>query len=252
MALRPATKREACIPQVNLDNITILGPGSEWFWSMAQFLVVAITLIGIYRQVKLQASSAAIQQMEAITREWRSEASLRQTLAIELAVRDGASLQDIPFGAASSIGDFWEGIGYLVRKQHIDFELFNDNLGASLLWWWKMLEPWTQKVRIEAGLPEALADFEWLAGRVEERARRSGDSTVFDESHLRKTLDGRIENDIGRIQIAEALRAVPRNRALSEPGRRSANDRAGRRDGTGESRSTALAGRGNRPERRAR
>jgi hypothetical protein len=177
---------------------------------MAQFFVVAVTLYGIYRQVKLQASSAAMQQMEALTREWRSEASLRQTLAIELAVRDGAPLEDVPYGAASSIGDFWEGIGYLVRKRHIDYHLFEENLGASLLWWWTMLEPWARRVRIEAGLPHALSDFEWLARRLRERIRRSGDATVYDESHLRKTLDKRIENDLERIQIAEALRAVPK------------------------------------------
>jgi hypothetical protein len=31
----------------NLEGSAIFGPGSEWFWSMAQFILVAVTLLGI-------------------------------------------------------------------------------------------------------------------------------------------------------------------------------------------------------------
>ena len=34
----------------------LIGPGSEWFWSMLQFVIVAGTLIGLYRQLRLQSS----------------------------------------------------------------------------------------------------------------------------------------------------------------------------------------------------
>jgi hypothetical protein len=205
---------------VNLDHLTFIGAGSEWFWSMAQFVIVAITLVGIYRQVRLAASASAIQQMDAITREWRSEASTRQGVEILGALQDGVSLSDIPYGAASSIGDFWEGIGYLVRHGHIDFRLFYDHLGPSSVWWWTLLRPWTLRVRTEASMPNALKDFEWIAGRVADQQRREGDMTVYDEAHIRNTFERRLENDRDRVRLAEQLRAVPAGGPTAAPRRR--------------------------------
>lgn len=222
---------------MSVAGYVIVGPGSEWFWSMLQFVIVAITLFGIYRQVRLQASAAAVQQMDTITRDWRSEATTRNRLAIEVAVRDGIPFDQVPYGPASTIGDFWEGIAYLARKGHLDFTLLIDNLGASALWWWTMLAPWTARVRVEARLPSALEDFEWLAGRVVEVLREEGDPTVYDQAHILATLDRRIENDVDRIRICEDLRAVversgspagrqgPRAQASPGSGRRSGRSR---------------------------
>jgi hypothetical protein len=193
---------------VNLDHLTFIGEGSEWFWSMAQFVAVAITLFGIYRQVRLAGSASAIQQMDALTREWRSEGSTRQGVALLEAVRDGATLANVPYGAASSMGDFWEGIAYLVRHRHIDFRLFYDHLGPSSLWWWTLLRPWVARVRTEASMPHALEDFEWMAERVAHELRRDGDMTVYDETHIRNTFERRLENDLDRVGLAEQLRSI--------------------------------------------
>lgn len=205
---------------MNLDDLTFIGSGSEWFWSMAQFVIVAITLVGIYRQVRLAASASAIQQMDAITREWRSEASTRQTVEILRGLQDGVPLSNVPYGAASSIGDFWEGIGYLVRHGHIDFRLFYDHLGNSAIWWWTVLRPWTLRVRAEASMPNALKDFEWISARVAEHLRREGDVTVYDEAHIRNTFERRLENDLDRVRLAEQLRAVPSGSLPAAPRRR--------------------------------
>lgn len=51
---------------VNLDGLALVGPGSEWFWSMLQFVVVTVTLYAIYRQIRLQSASAAIEQAAAL------------------------------------------------------------------------------------------------------------------------------------------------------------------------------------------
>jgi hypothetical protein len=52
------------------EPIVLIGPGSEWFWSMAQFVVVAITFLAIYYQLRLQRHTAAIEQVREISREW--------------------------------------------------------------------------------------------------------------------------------------------------------------------------------------
>lgn len=39
---------------IDTDGLAFFGPGSEWFWSMLQFLAVAITFFAIYRQLRAQ------------------------------------------------------------------------------------------------------------------------------------------------------------------------------------------------------
>ena len=189
------------------EPLVFIGLGSEWFWSLAQFVVVATSLVGIYRQVRLQASAAAIQQIDTYVKDYGSELMTRHTLDIELAIRDGVAPEEIPYGAASAIADFWEGIGYLVREGHIDRKLFREAIGNGPQWWWAALAPWTQTVRAEAG-PEALVHFEWLAQQLGEDERKAGGITVFDEAHIAKTVGKRIENDRGRLRNLEQIRSV--------------------------------------------
>jgi hypothetical protein len=50
---------------INFEGMSFFGPGSEWFWGMTEFAVVAITLLAIYRQLRAQRSSNALQLMES-------------------------------------------------------------------------------------------------------------------------------------------------------------------------------------------
>ncbi len=45
---------------INTDGMSLIGPGSEWFWTAVSGVVLAVTLIAIYRQLRLQANQAAI------------------------------------------------------------------------------------------------------------------------------------------------------------------------------------------------
>lgn len=192
---------------INLDGLALLGPGSEWFWLMLQFVIVAITLYAIYRQLRLQASAAAIEQMDDIVKEWDSESLHRHQLEILIAVRDGVAPENLPYGAASTIGDFWEGIGYLVQAGHISARLLYENLSSPRIWW-AVLTRWAQGVRIATGQPTALEHFEWLAGLMAEMDSKAGASTVYDASYIASTLNKRIQNLQERLRVAEAVRAV--------------------------------------------
>jgi hypothetical protein len=215
---------------VNLDHLTLIGTGSEWFWSMLQFVVVAITLYAIYRQVRLQAGAAAIQQLDTVLKDWTSEAFSRKSVSVMVAIRDGLPPDQIPYGAASSIGDFWEGIAYLVRSGHIDRRLLHEALGGTVQWWWAVLEPWTRHVRVATEQAQALEDFEWLAALMAEMDGKTGASTTYDDGFIARTIDKRIENDEDRIRFAEAMRGVvaqppsarptakPRTRRRAKPG----------------------------------
>jgi hypothetical protein len=39
---------------INMDGLALFGPGSEWFWTMLQYIALTITFFAIYRQLRTQ------------------------------------------------------------------------------------------------------------------------------------------------------------------------------------------------------
>jgi hypothetical protein len=44
---------------INTNGLAFIGPGSEWFWTAISGIVLAITFIAIYRQLRLQRGANA-------------------------------------------------------------------------------------------------------------------------------------------------------------------------------------------------
>jgi len=92
---------------INTQGMAFIGPGSEWFWTAISGLVLAITFFAIYRQLRLQRDSAAIEQVAEMERLWTSERMSRSKLAVLLAIEAGTAPMDIPDKPATHVGDFW-------------------------------------------------------------------------------------------------------------------------------------------------
>ena len=65
----------------------IFGPGSEWFWTFAQFVLVVATLFGIYRQLRAQGATNAFQRIELLEGRWTSLQMTYAKLEFALAVK---------------------------------------------------------------------------------------------------------------------------------------------------------------------
>ncbi len=185
----------------------ILGPGSEWFGSMVSGLVLAITFIAIYRQLRLQAGAGAVEQMHAIQREWETEVLARHRLAILVALRDGTDPTSVPAGAASKVCDYWERLGYLVRAGHISPALVPEYNGPAARQWWALLRPGVRAYRAEFSLASLFEHFEWLARRMAEIDRRTAAAEV-DEAYVTRHLARLIEVERDAIRAAEETRGA--------------------------------------------
>jgi hypothetical protein len=191
---------------VNTDGLVLIGPGSEWFWSMAQFVLVALTLIGIYYQLRDARSASAFDQVNRIADEWESERAVRHKLAISRALHDGVAAEDVPEGAASWLSDFWERLAGLVREGHVDRKVVHDDLGASCQVWWLVLAPNIRRYRAETGSNSG-EHFEWLAGAMAEIDRKAGQPVIAIESFV-GNLDRRIQKFQEQVSLFEELRSV--------------------------------------------
>ena len=77
----------AGVKLINTDGMAFIGPGSEWFWTALSGVVLAVTFLGIYRQLSIARSANAFEQMARIANNWDSERLARHKLEILIALQ---------------------------------------------------------------------------------------------------------------------------------------------------------------------
>ena len=152
---------------INLDGMAILGPGSEWFWTMLQFVALAITFYAIYRQLRAQRSASVFEQMAGWHREWDDVRFTRLKLVLLLEL-EGRDIADGLPRTGDPIGGWFERLGYLVAHGHLRaIDVWND-LRPSIGWWWSVMGPFIERSRAIEGFPLM---YEWFE-RLETDMRR--------------------------------------------------------------------------------
>lgn len=180
----------------------LFGPGSEWFWAFAQFVVVVVSLVGIYYQLRLARSANAFEQLSRLQEQWESERMLRHRLATYLALRDGGSRSNVPPNAAYFIADFWESLGALTRAGHVDPRLVKETYGLTCRSWWWILGPLIDAERVASGDPTVYAHFEWVADRM----YQLGYTVPIDQAFIDRGIEERIASTQASIKDLETMR----------------------------------------------
>jgi hypothetical protein len=194
---------------INLDNLVLIGPGSEWFWSAISAIAVAVTLLAIYRQLRLQRDAAAIEQLNELTTEWSSERLARVKLAVLVALEAGTDPLALPNRASTHIAYFWQRVGYLAQRRHMDAQLVYEALGGQIQDWWFWLRPRVLAQREIDHDPGVWQGFEWLARDAAARDADRGLPSRDDGEMAAKELPSAIEHFQQAIELEEALRGVP-------------------------------------------
>jgi hypothetical protein len=193
---------------INTQNLVLVGPGSEWFWTAVSGLVLAITFLAIYRQLRLQRDTAAIEQVAEMERSWTSERMVRSKLAVLLAIEAGTAPADIPDKAATHIGDFWERLGYLARTGRMSRRFVYDQWGGVAPRWWARLLPSTLAWRERDQEPRIWSDFEWLARMMVEMDGKGGVAASLDPESLARQLPFDINQAREAVEIEVELRTM--------------------------------------------
>lgn len=203
---------------MSTEPIVFWGPGSEWFWTMAQFVVVAATLIGIYYQLRLQRATNAFEHLNRIAAEWEAEPMLRARLEVARSVVAG----DVPGeGPLSLIGNYWENVASLVRGGHFDERVFAETFGGTAAMWWTAVSGSTRRLREQRLDPTILTNFEWLAAKSSAEGAKAGAALAYDPAVLVRIFTSAIPGIEDRIRMAEESRMVPERARRREPSRTS-------------------------------
>ena len=179
---------------INTDGMAIFGPGSEWFWSMLQFVVVAITLCAIYRQLGAQRSTSLFEQMTAWTREWEEDRFSRTRLRFLIDIEHRDPAQGLP-ESSFQLANFFERLGYLVSHGHFRREDVYQALGTTIVWHWMVMKPYLEATRRTGHDPRRWEWFDWLARTMRKVERQSsGREMVVDPTVPGQRVADRIDN----------------------------------------------------------
>lgn len=150
---------------VNLDGTSIFGAGSEWFWSMAQFMLVAVSIYGVYVQVRAQRAASVTEQTAEWEAKWMEEPFAVQRLAALVDLEVLGSDEGLPWSFAD-VGDFFERIGYLTAKGHLRVDDVWHYLRQPIGVWWIVAESHLERTRADLGNSSLYEWFEKLEGEM--------------------------------------------------------------------------------------
>lgn len=191
------------MPFINTEGLTIIGDGSQWFWSMAAFLALPITGYAIYSQLRAQRSANRVNAMAALVDKWESDRMVRHRLAV---------LMDVAAGrrgwppALFDIGMFFDRLALLVKHGDVNVtNVWEEWSFAVQVWWLRNAAAIAQERRTSG--PLLWADWEHLAHAMEDLDRRHDRPSVFDESTLGHLLSASISDLIERLRLEQEAKS---------------------------------------------
>jgi hypothetical protein len=136
----------------------LIGPGSEWFWSAAQFIIITISLAAIYLQLRAQGASNFLQRVETLQGEWESPAMSHARLTLPLQLRH-AGPRDQGWVKAKPIADYFANIWSLYDRREIKVDEIGANWGRQMEIYSVLLQPLIYARREMEGVPNL---YDWL------------------------------------------------------------------------------------------
>ncbi len=179
----------------NLSGIGIFGPGSEWFWAMAQFLVLSVTGLAIYRQLRAQGSANALGAQESLLARWESSEMVRQRLDALIHIASGAPGEPPTLG---TVGNFFANMAALRAHRHLQPTDSWEIWSAQVQFWWALQVP--SLARYRARNPGVYGEFEELAATMAQLDRKNAVPN-FEIGDLEPRIEREIERLVARLRL---------------------------------------------------
>ena len=158
------------MPFINTAGLTLIGDGSQWFWSMLAFLALPITGYAIYSQLRAQRSANRVNAMAALVDKWESDRMVRHRLAVLMYIAEGRAGWP---PALFDIGMFFDRIALLVKHGDVNVTNVWEEWSYAVQVWWLRNAAAIAEERRTSG-PLLWTDWEDLAHALQDLDRRDG------------------------------------------------------------------------------
>jgi hypothetical protein len=214
---------------ISSEELVLIGPGSEWFWTGLSGIVLAVTFLAIYRQLAAARTANALARHIALNEEWDGNRMTYCRLAAALRLKAGDS--DVGLVHLSApICNFFESLHDLEQAGHLTEKEIEYGWGRSLQLWWALLSS-TISSESERQGARFYEGFERLNRRMAELSQKAGAPMAFGESELPGWIDYVITANGERWKLEQEIREGRLPAGASEPDGR---PRSGRRSPRGE------------------
>lgn len=183
----------------SLSSIT--GETSQWFWSMAQTLIILGSLIFIYRQVRVQRFSNMLQTLSSLRENWNNDTivAARKTTCINYQ----KGTKNIGKAEGEVLG-FFEELGLLLKKRVVSTEFIWESYSYFIEHYWSMLEPNIKEFRLSTNDNSWYDNFESLRKAIGKYSKKrkcpSSDKT---EEEIKRFIRGEIEDFTEKLHLKE-------------------------------------------------
>lgn len=196
----------------NLEGTAIFGAGSEWFWSMAQFIVVVVTVFGIYRQLRAQGAANALVRIQTLHRRYESREIALAKTSVAIQLRQGKPLTSMVM-RVDLVAGFFETLYELYHAGFMSAHEIDERFGGGVQIWWRLLRPTIEQARREEAEPGLSGGFEKLNDLCDRIARdRGAPRTWITEGPLTTLLDEVIARTTDSLELLNDvdLHTIPR------------------------------------------
>lgn len=192
----------------NIEDFVVFGPASEWFWTMLQFAVVALTLFAIYRQLRAQSSANALNAAASHMGIWESEGMVRLRLAALMHGTEKPSGVPHPLVV---VGNFFETFAVLHTHGHISANDSWAMWSGPVQYWWAFANAYIPALTAAYGRKLAWGQWAKLAATMADIDRKQGNPVDYSPESVRSRAQTLIPGLIQRLQIVNEARegAVP-------------------------------------------
>jgi hypothetical protein len=168
----------------------MFGEGSEWFWAMAQFFAITISLGLIYRQIKIQSQANMLNTLESLADKWNSQFLLRQRHeACAAYPQENLRIEN----AEGDVLGFFEDLGLYYKRGVFDIEIIWERYSYFVEYYWAMYYSSIYKYRSETADNTWFRCFENLYNAIQNYSKKEcGMSAPKTEEQISKFIRGEL------------------------------------------------------------
>jgi hypothetical protein len=122
-------------PPYNRTEWTLFGNGSEWFWSFLQFVIVTVTIILIYRELRLSAATHLLGSLTSLNERWTSPGMVSQRQKICQTYLKGERVLTL---GMQNVFTFFAELGLYAKKGWVPRQVIWDTYSYHIECYWDM------------------------------------------------------------------------------------------------------------------
>lgn len=141
----------------------------------ATVALAVVTVWAVTYQTSTADRVAQVQMLEAIAARYDAPTLAKSRSIVS---RQRLSNQAISSGSADRILDFFEYVAFFVRREHLQYEVVENEYSLAVRVYWLALREYVEKMRFDYADPTFYEHLEWLSNRFQSAYADESGSTI--------------------------------------------------------------------------